>query len=110
MKVDGITLLQMIRDGKIKPDTKLKSEDRYYKVTGYKGIFCCDEDGYFGGDDEIYARVLLEHDFEIIEEENKEIKELKLEDFEGLGCMELHEVFNNKINELVRAVNNLIKE
>lgn len=52
--------------------------------------------------------MILNDEIEIIEEE-KPIEKLSLEDFERLSCLELHDVFNNKINELVDTVNELKK-
>jgi hypothetical protein len=104
MKVDGITLLQMIRDGKIKEDTKINGE----------GIKNCSIKYVTGIYDTL---VFINKEFELIEEENKEIDLLG----DGSVNMETQEeiysfktnnekALKNKINELVRAVNNLIKE
>lgn len=105
MKIKIIDLLNKIASGELEDLTHIKNIEHnceyiYHKKDCRfefvkKGIW---EDYFYKFDiDE------LNDEIEIIEEEKKiELpEELKLKDFDGLSCYELHEVFNNKINEII---------
>lgn len=107
MKINSENLYELINDGTIKVNTKIKVyEDDIYRTTitfdGYDFIW---ETGTFSS--EMLFNPLV--DFEIIEEE-KEIEELDLGKVSPNGeyiISVYDEKIQNKINELVREVNKL---
>ena len=105
MKVDGIELLQMIKDGKIKTDTEIKvwfddGLKEYITTLYFNGLDLKWQPNTF------YARHFYNKyvEFEIIEEE-KDIEELGM----VYNGNEEDEIMRNryKINELVREINKL---
>ncbi len=125
MKVDGITLLVMARDGELKPKTILKTEhekqyfdDRdydYYIYFGENQFHRCNEDGILGSkyQNRFLNYEVLKKKFELIEPtEEKEIEEIDetLEylshNFQESVLLDIR-VIQGKINELVREVNRL---
>src|SRR5574344_1254763 len=103
MKV--IDLLNKIANGKTPPKIKFKNTTKpifEYNIRNGKYEYCYKSNK---GKNEICELTFLnlKDEIELIEEP-KEVelpKELKLKDFEGLSCYELHEVFNNKINKII---------
>ena len=95
MKVKGIELMKMIVDGKIKKDTKfgvLNKRGMTYTVNATI--------------DDVTMRELLDLDFEILEDKTEEIEEIQRSD----SYVDQINNNRNKINELVRAYNSLIKQ
>ena len=125
MKVDGITLLEMARDNKLKSRTILKTEhekqyfdDRdydYYIYFGDNQFHRCNEKGILGS--KFQNRFLnyetLKKEFELIEpKEEKEIEEINMctGGIMGFDAVEnITSVLKDKINELVREVNKIKK-
>lgn len=125
MKVNGIELLQMIKDGKIEDKTIIKSQrheltfshtghyfkiiDEYYIFNSYEGKFHrCDKNGKLGakGQTRFMNYETLYTRFEIIEpaEEIEELISITNEEVEKLTTKK---DIVDKINELVREVNRL---
>ena len=125
MKVDGITLLEMARDNKLKSRTILKTEyekqyfdDRdydYYIYFGDNQFHRCNEKGILGS--KFQNRFLnyetLKKEFEHIEpKEEKEIEEIDMctSGIMGFdGVENITSALKDKINELVREVNKIKK-
>lgn len=132
MKVDGITLLQMIRDGKIKESTLIEVSGGvrihypYVKAYGNKKLFWENDDEKCGV---VVSDELLEYTFEIIEEieKPKDIQKLTIcgKDI-GYGVMEewldfppyqnekkicsaIEQIAINQ-NKIIEAVNYLLKK
>ena len=119
-KVDGITLLQMIKDGKIKDNTLIEVSGGFR--THYPYIFIDENKVPYWKNKEgtiktiVYAIDLLEFEFEIIEEieKPKEIEELSFKYTNTYGNVSQHKASErdiiNKINELSKAANYLLKK
>ena len=122
MKVDGITLLQMIKNKEIKDNTKIIDNTGkryiYYDSTGN-----LNEITQLIGDDEETERMyqftpyqLINYTFEIIEEieKPKNIEELSFKYTNTYGNASQHKASEkdiiNKINEISKAVNYLLKQ
>ena len=123
-KIDGIDLLKMIANDELKCGTMIRhmSEDvilatnppqpvyEYYKYTaGDKKFHRCDENGKLGakGQQRFINYSTLNKIFEIVEiEEDKEIGELNI-NFKHTDDEIIYLTFEEKINELVKAVNSL---
>lgn len=100
MKIKIIDLFNKLANGEDTPN-----EFKYRGLTFIKNNigFYQDEDGFNLTANICHDYSNLNDEIELIEEP-KEVelpKELKLKDFEGLSCYELHEVFNNKMNEII---------
>lgn len=117
MKVNSENLYELINDGTIKVNTKIKvyKDDIYVTTITFDGYDFIWETGTFTSG--MLFNPLC--DFEIIEEE-KEIEELnsetkdkwfvRLENGDTLEISSFINLFNNKINELVRELNKIKKE
>lgn len=121
MKVDGITLLQMIRDGKIKESTLIevsggvRTHYPYVKVYGNKRLFWENDDEKCGV---VVSDELLEYTFEIIEE----IEKIKIDKRDKSLTTNIDEVryyvdfgesiplLAAKMNETINRVNYLLKK
>ena len=131
MKVDGITLLQMDRDEKLKPKTIVRTshnreyfddyrEYDYYIYFENKQFHRCDENGKLGAkfQDRFLNYDVLRKEFEIIEEKPKEIEpwgEVPLEEIKSRS-LTLNEV-NRYLSvlaetqqELINGFNYLLKK
>lgn len=126
MKVDGITLLQMIRDGKIKDGNKISCSDfvsSYYFKSGTLGYYNKDENGIIKFV-ELSLKDIIENikyaTYEIIEEIEK-TKKIELIDNSIIDIDELgkHTITTNKkdrniyiprINWLIDKVDYLLKK
>lgn len=124
MKIDGITLLQMIKEDKIKPNTKIKVTGGYRTHHSYaffgenKILYWKSENGLTG--QVVLSDELLKYEFEIIEE-NTKIEEIILsnnrivsnlnEEVKYIDTnLKDREIYIKKINELIRAVNYLLEK
>lgn len=110
MKVNSESLYELINDGTIKVNTKIKvyKDDIYITTITFDGYDFIWETGTFTSG--MLFNPLC--DFEIIEEE-KEIEELDLGEARPNGecIISINDKkIQDKINELVREVNNLKKE
>ena len=111
-KVDGITLLQKIRDGKIKDNTKIYSSDfvsPYYFFNGTLGYY--DSNNYFY---ELSLKDVIENlnyaTYEIIEEVEKYRVSTQMASYDIERYPEAIDIINNDIRELTKAVNYLLKK
>ena len=102
--------MQMIADGKIKDGTVINRIDEYceaYKYEYKNGNL------YFNGRENITKMFQLKNiinlDFEILEDKTEEIEELHLEK-DYIINNSIDREIQNKINELVKAVNKLNKQ
>ncbi len=114
IKVDGITLLQMIRDGKIKDNTLIKVSGGfrvhypYIKFGLKKRLYWENEEHTIN--QAVLSDDLLEFDFEIIEEDEKP------KEIDEVMCIDTRETrdciikFQVRLNELTKAVNYLLKK
>ena len=99
----GYELIKAITENKIKDNTKIKVKmGNTYKATlKYENFML----KWQSGDFDTSILCSAEAEFEVIEE-NKEIEEFKTE----YTMRQMDIQFKNKINELVRQVNELTKE
>ena len=97
----GYELIKAITERKIKNNTtiKVKMGSTYKATLKYENLML----KWKSGDFDTSILCSAEANFEVIEE-NKEIEELSIDEIDN------EVVLKNKINELVRAVNKLIKE
>lgn len=130
MKIDGIEILRMARDGELKPKSILKTKHEiqlfddcrnfdYYIYFGDNQFHRCDENGKLGVkfQNRFLNYEVLAKEFEIIEpvEENEDIEQLdpfNYDEFKNMTSKERFEatiVEYDKINELVIAINKLKK-
>lgn len=103
MKINSETLYELINDGTIQENTKLKvyKDDCYVTLIGYDGYdFNWDAETFTSG---MFYDPLVE--FEVIEEE-KEIEEIPIPDIDSIENERILRA-EFKINELVREVNKL---
>lgn len=114
MKVDGIKLLEMIKNGEVKKGDK-------FKINNWDSIYVLNENGDIKNeatDDKIYDILTMkgfaEATFEILSEEDKEIDIQAIEEI----CLtkyfiphkELCENIEKKMNEVIRAIKQLDKK
>lgn len=115
-KVKGIELMQMIAEGKIDKKTRLIFDEESYEFNGDDIV----DDIYRSSIFTIYSiEEILNMDFEILENDTEEIKEIDTNPGNTLFTMECcvgptkkaqdwnFRILKDKINELVRAVNSL---
>ena len=104
-KIKVIDLLNKIANGEDVP--------KKIKYGCYEYIYEEDDLGFvdyirgfrhFFGEDYTLDDAFLNNYVEIIEEDKK-IEKLDLRDYEGLSCLDLHIVFNDKINEIIEIIN-----
>lgn len=119
MKVTGIELLQMISDKKIKKGTKIYLD--YAKTFNRKRYSGEIEYLTFNGNDLyvndssqkvwncLFITCVIEQYFEIIEESKEELEEIELLNENGT-LKEVMIKHHNKINELIKNQNMIIRE
>ena len=114
MKVNGIELLQMIKDGKIKEDTKIKS---YIGNAELESMYLDDNKNLKyknGGNTCVPTHTLLGRYFEVIEEDKPIEKIRQFCEYpcsDGYECWSIKEdILVNKINEIIDRLNNLEKK
>ena len=117
MIVKGIELMQMIADGKLKEGTRIKIEGVYFEYTD--GEFFNNEFNQYLYNYLGYSlKGLVTDTFEILEDKTEEIEEIdtlySMLDFTDIKYCKGEIDFNfkeiqDKINELVKAVNRLNK-
>ena len=126
MEVDGITILELARDGELKPKTILRTkhekqyfDDRdydYYIYYGDNQFHRCDENGKLGA--KYQTRFLnyevLNKEFELIlPKEDKEIEKIPLPTFEEFKNMSTEERYlitakeYDLLDEIIDEVNKL---
>lgn len=108
MKIDGITLLTMIRDKKIDEDTLIEVSNGIhchlpYVIFREKLYWAYAKNNIQGL---VSSNDLLEYTFEIIEEKPKKITSLDLSNFSD----EYEEKICLKIEELIQTVNYLLEK
>lgn len=122
MKVNGIELLQMIKEEKIKSNTEIKVWFNY-RIKEYITTLWFDGIDLNWQPTTFYARYFYNKyiEFEIIEEE-KEIEEIIIltddanmkcvanKEYRKLSYSQVDLLFANKFNEIIKEVNKLKKE
>lgn len=116
MKVDGIKLLEMIKNGEVKKGDK-------FKINNWDSIYVLNENGDIKNeatDDKIYNILTMkgfaEATFEILSEEDKEID---IQSIKEVNVLMIYEVGNiqktiveigNKTNDIIKAIKQLDKK
>jgi CRISPR/Cas system endoribonuclease Cas6 (RAMP superfamily) len=106
MKVDGITLLQMIRDEKIQPNTKIKALD---KTSGEEMFICEVQKNYiYKYHDYMDTYDLMGYDFEIelIEESKLPVKFTSY--FKNNYDFDKNNELSNDIAEIKQVIDSII--
>lgn len=119
MKIDGITLLQMIKEGKIKENTLIevsggtRTHYPYIRFSKNKRLYWENKDSSIS--QAVLTDDLLEYEFEIIEEKPEKIEPLELVNFSKFKEMNPEERYlitakeYDKLEELRLAFNYLLE-